>query len=112
MYDTNTLYLDDDENTIEMYDSGGIWMTQSYACGSVFSDSVLDFLASAVRMPVCTSVFSVIVNLSSVIRSLISSSLSIPERLLTNSGNFEQPVPGLLLRYRKRKTPGIESVIS
>ena len=30
------------------FKSEGIWMTESYACGSVFTDSVLDFLASAV----------------------------------------------------------------
>lgn len=47
-YDSNTLYMDDDEEDMAAYDSGGIWMTQSYACGSVFSTSVLDFLASAV----------------------------------------------------------------
>eukprot|EP00111_Clytia_hemisphaerica_P000082 TCONS_00000180-protein len=45
VYDSNTLYLDDERQS--QCSSEGIWMTQSYACGSVFTVSVLDFLASA-----------------------------------------------------------------
>jgi hypothetical protein len=47
VYDSNTLYLDEEQTS---HTSDGIYMTQSYACGSVFTVSVLDFLASAVRI--------------------------------------------------------------
>lgn len=46
VYDSNTLYLDEEQQTYSS--SEGIYMTQSYACGSVFTVSILDFLASAV----------------------------------------------------------------
>ena len=46
VYDSNTLYMEECE--MSEFKSEGIWMTESYACGSVFTDSVLDFLASAV----------------------------------------------------------------
>lgn len=45
VYDSNTLYMDEEQQS--HFTSDGIYMTQSYACGSVFTVSVLDFLASA-----------------------------------------------------------------
>ena len=48
VYDSNTLYMEECEEDEEEFESERIWMTKSYACGSVFTDSVLDFLASAV----------------------------------------------------------------
>ena len=46
VYDSNTLYMDDEIKSV--YCEDGIYMTHSYACGSVLTVSVLDFLASAV----------------------------------------------------------------
>ena len=46
VYNTNAMFLDQDDMNI--YDDEHFYLTQPYACGSIFTVSVLDSLVSAV----------------------------------------------------------------